>query len=112
MFIALAFAALILVCMWRIYTKAGEKGWASLIPFYNIYVLLRIVDRPGWWLILFFIPVVNFITSIVVYYDLAKAFGKSTGYLLLFLFLPIIGFPLLAFGDATYQTAGKSKTAR
>ena len=110
--IGLAFLVLMLASLWRVFTKAGEKGWASLIPFYNTYVLLRIVGRPGWWLILFFIPLVNLITGIVVYYDLAKAFGKSVGYLLLLLFLPFIGYPMLAFGDAKYRKPGKSAKSK
>lgn len=91
------------VTMWKIFTKAGKPGWAALIPIYNTVVLLNVVGRPVWWILLFFVPVVNIIVGIVVYYDLVKAFGKGVGYLLLLLFLPIIGFPMLAFGDAKYQ---------
>ncbi len=47
--------------MWRIYKKAGQPGWAAVIPFYNIVIWLRIISKPGWWLILLFIPVVNII---------------------------------------------------
>lgn len=49
-----------IIAMWRIFTKAGQPGWAAIIPFYNIYVLMKVVGRPGWWLILFLIPLVNF----------------------------------------------------
>lgn len=97
------FVIIMLATMWRIFTKAGKPGWAAIIPIYNTLVLLEIVGRPWWWIFLFLIPVVNVIVSVVVYYDLVKAFGKGVGYLLLLLFLPIIGFPMLAFGSAKYQ---------
>lgn len=101
--ISLALAVLVIVGLWKIFTKAGEEGWKSIIPFYNIYILLKIVGRPGWWLILYFIPFVNFIIAIIVSIDLAHSFGKGTGYgLLLFFFSPIM-YAVLGFGDATYQ---------
>ncbi|HEU5187833.1 MAG TPA: DUF5684 domain-containing protein [Candidatus Saccharimonadales bacterium] len=95
--------ALSIVAFWRVFEKAGQPGWAALIPFYNMYVLLKIVGRPGWWLILLFIPLVNVIVSLVVALDMAKAFGKSTlfGVVGLWLF-NIIGYLILAFGDAKY----------
>jgi hypothetical protein len=102
------FAVLMIASMWRIFTKAGKPGWASIVPFYDTYILLKIVGRPGWWLLLFFIPVVNLIVSIVVYYDLAKAFGKGIGFLLAELLLPFVAFPMLAFGGAKY-TRPRSK---
>ena len=87
---------------WKIYEKAGEPGWACLVPIYNIFVLLRIVGRPGWWLILFFIPCVNIVIEIIVYIDLARAFGKSSAWVLGMIFLPFVFFPILGFGDAEY----------
>ena len=103
--IGLIFAVLVIAGMWKIFTKAGKPGWASLIPIYNLFVLLKIVGRPGWWLILFLIPFVNVVILILVNMDLAKSFGKSPfvwGFLLLTL-LNAIGYILLGFGSATYQ---------
>jgi uncharacterized protein DUF5684 len=101
---------LMIVSMWRIFTKAGKPGWAAIIPIYDTLVLLQIVGRPWWWILLFlvsFIPfvggIVALIVSIIIYNDLAKSFGKSTGYTVLLVLLPFIGFPMLAFGDAKYQ---------
>lgn len=95
---------ILFVSLWRVYTKANRPGWAAIIPIYNIYVQLKIVGRPGWWLILYFIPIVNFIVQIIVALDTAKVFGKSPAFgifgLLIFSF---IGYPILAFGDAKYQ---------
>jgi hypothetical protein len=104
LFCGLIFAILVIASMWRIFTKAGQPGWAAIIPIYNIYVLLQIVGRPGWWLILYFIPFVNIIVALIVSIDLAKSFGKSAawGVILLFVF-NIIGYLLLGFGDASYN---------
>ena len=61
----LAVIILMIASMWKIFTKAGQPGWASIIPIYNIIVLLKIVNRPVWWIILLLIPIVNFITMII-----------------------------------------------
>jgi hypothetical protein len=104
-FIGLLIAVIIIASMWKIFTKAGEPGWAAIIPIYNTIVLLKIVGRPIWWIILFLIPFVNFIVLILVCIDLARKFGKSTLYGLGLAILGIIFFPLLAFGDAQYNPA-------
>lgn len=85
--------------------QAGQPGWAAIIPIYNIYVLLKVVGRPGWWLLLFFIPFVNLVIAIIVNIDLAKSFGKSVfvwGILLLTIF-SAIGYILLGFDSSTYR---------
>jgi len=91
------------VCMWAIYNKAGEAGWKSIIPVYNLYVLFQIVGKPGWWVIFLFVPFVGTILFIFMNYLLARAFGKGVGYMLGVTFLPFIFLPLLAFGGAQYQ---------
>ncbi len=101
--IYLAVIVLMVASMWKIFDKAGQPGWAALIPIYNIIVLLEIVGRPVWWFILMLIPVVGFIIGILVVVDLAKSFGQSVGFGIGFLFLPFIFAPLLAFGDASYR---------
>jgi len=93
----------IMISNWRLFTKAGEKGWKAIIPVYSTYITLKIIRRPGWWLILFFIPLVNIVLGIVVALDLAKAFGRGVGLAILCILLPIIGYPILAFGKSTYQ---------
>ncbi len=97
-----AIIVLMIVSFWKIFTKAGEKGWKSLIPFYNTWVLLEISGKPGWWLFLFFIPFVNIVIMIMMYNNLSKVFGKGIGYTLGFIFFAPIFFPILAFGSATY----------
>ena len=101
--IGLVFGLFVLVAMWKIYTKAGQPGWAAIIPIYNIYVLLKIIGRPTWWLLLLFVPLVNFFVILIIYIDLAKSFGKSTLFGLGLLFLNIIFIPILGFGSAEYR---------
>ncbi len=91
-----------LYCMWRIFVKAGKPGWAAIIPIYNYLVELEILGRPWWWLLLLFVPVVNIVIGIIIIFDLAKVFGKSTGFGFGLLFLSFIFIPILAFGDARY----------
>lgn len=100
--VQLVFMVFYIVVTWKIFEKAGKPGWACLIPIYNMVVMLEIVDRPLWWIILYFIPFVNIIIYIIVIFDLAKAFGKDIGYGFGLLFLSIIFMPILAFGDAQY----------
>src|SRR5215471_19804782 len=64
-------------CFWKVFTKAGQPGWAAIIPIVNLYFLCKVAGRPGWWVILFFIPIVSLVISIMVWLDTAKAFGKG-----------------------------------
>ena len=103
MLIWLAILVLVIAGMWKVFVKAGQPGWAVLVPIYNLYVLLQIAGRPGWWLILMIIPFINAIVAIVVCIDIAKKFGKSVLYGLGLAFLGAIFFPMLGFSDAQYQ---------
>ena len=100
---SLAFTILMIAACWKIFTKAGQPGWAAIIPIYNWYVLCKIVGRPGWWVILLLIPLVNFIIGIILCIDLAKSFGKGIGFGIGLILLPIIFCPILGFGSAQYQ---------
>jgi uncharacterized protein DUF5684 len=108
----LAFSILILAAWWKIFTKAGQPGWACIIPIYNLYVWCKIVGRPWWWILLMLIPFVNFIILIILFIDLAKSFGKGVGFGIGLLLLSVIFFPILGFGSAQYQgpTAGSPGT--
>lgn len=101
--IYIAFIALIIASLWKVFTKAGEPGWAAIVPIYNLVVMMKIVGRPVWWLLLFFIPCVGIIPAIILNIDLAKSFGKGVGFGLGLSFLGFIFMPILAFGDAQYQ---------
>ena len=99
----LAFLIFMIAAMWKVFEKAGQPGWAAIVPFYNLYIMLKITGRPVWWIILFFIPIVSLIVSIITMVDLAKSFGKGTGFAIGLLLLGFIFFPILGFGDAQYQ---------
>jgi hypothetical protein len=99
----LLIALLVIVAMWKVFTKAGRPGWAAIIPIYNMYVWCKIVGRPGWWVILMLIPLVNIIVGIVVCIDMAKSFGKGAGFGIGIALLGIIFLPILGFGSAQYQ---------
>jgi hypothetical protein len=103
MIVYLAILLLMIISMWKIFTKAGKPGWAAIIPIYNAIVLLEIVDKPLWWIILMFIPIVNFVISIIVTVELAKKFGQSTGFAVGLILLAPIFYPILGFGSAQYQ---------
>ena len=97
-----AIIILIIVSMWKIFEKAGQEGWKSIIPFYNVWVLAEIVGKPGWFGLLMIIPYVGVVIAFYLYYLLAKSFGKDVLFALGLIFLPFIFFPILAFGDAEY----------
>jgi uncharacterized membrane protein YhaH (DUF805 family) len=90
------------IAFWRVFTKAGEAGWKSIIPIYSTYVLLKIVGRPWWWLLLMLIPLVNVIVYIIVMHDLSKSFGHGFGFTLGLIFLSLIFYLILGFGGSQY----------
>jgi hypothetical protein len=100
--IYLAILVLTIVAMWKVFAKAGQPGWAVLIPIYNTIVLLRIVGRPWWWILLMLIPLVNIVITILVVVELAVVFGKGGGFAVGLIFLPFVFYPILGFGSATY----------
>lgn len=109
--LSLVIAVIIIVGGWKMFEKAGQPGWAILIPIYNVYIMLKIAGRPWWWLVLFLIPLVNIVVSIVLSIDIAKSFGQSAafGVILIFL-LGGLGYLLLGFGK-NYHYVGPSALA-
>ena len=86
-----------IICIWKIYKKAGKKGWECIIPIYSNIVLLEIVDLPLWYIVLFFIPFANIYVIFKIYIELAHKFNKSTGFGIGLIFLPVIFLAILAF---------------
>lgn len=106
--ILVPFCLLPIISQWRIFEKAGEPGWAILIPIYNSIVLLKIVGKPWWWLFLFLIPIVNLVFFIWQLNLLSKSFGKDEGFTVGLVLLPFIFLPILGLGNAVYKgPAGK-----
>lgn len=97
---------LYIIAMWKIFNKAGEKGWKSLIPIYNIAVFYKIAGLSPWLLLLYIIPFVNAIAAVIIAIvhpiKLAKAFGKSTGFGILTIFFSTICYLILGLGNAEY----------
>ena len=91
-----------IAALWMVFTKAGEEGWKAIIPIWNLLIILRISGRPWWWILLFIIPLVNIVVGIIVYYDLAKSFDKSTAFAVGLILLGFIFIPILGFGDSRY----------
>ena len=95
-------AVLYIAGMWKVYTKAGKPGWAAIIPIYNLVVLMEVAGRPGWWVLLLLIPVVNIVVLAMVSIDVAASFGKGTGFGIGLWILGFIFYLILGFGDAQY----------
>lgn len=105
MVICLAISVVMLVAMWKLFSKAGEPGWACLVPFYNTYVLFKIAMGNGWLFLLMLVPIVNVVMEIMLLFKLAKAYGKGVGFGFGLLFLSPIFLLILAFGSAEYVGA-------
>lgn len=98
-----------IVSQWKVFTKAGKPGWASIVPVYNMIVMIQIADLSLVYLLLFFVPIANIYALFKIYIGIAHKFGKSTGFGVGLIFLTIIFMPMLAFGDAVYE--GNSNTS-
>jgi len=98
----LAILVVVIAGMWKAFEKAGQPGWACLIPIYNFYVMIKIGGKPGWWLILMLIPVVNIVYYIWTVNMISKSFGKDEGFTVGLILLGIVFWPILGFGDAKY----------
>ena len=109
---ALGIAILFIIALWKVFTKAGQPGWASLIPLYNAYVLLKIAGKPGWWILLLLIPFANIVVLFLVSIGIAKSFGRSAAFgVFLLLLLGGIGYLILGFGSAQYRGLKASGTS-
>jgi hypothetical protein len=100
--IGLAVAILEIVAIWFMFVKAGEPGWAILVPIYNYLVMIKIAGKPWWFILLLLIPFVNIVIVILVLHGIAKNFGKDIGYTFGLIFLGCIFFPILGFGKSQY----------
>ena len=95
--ISAAISVLMLVSMWKVFKKCGKPGWACLIPIYNTYIMCEIAGKEWWYLLLFLIPIANIYAMFVIYDGIAKKLGKSTGFTIGLMLLPVIFWPILAF---------------
>lgn len=97
-----AFVIFIIAAMWKVFEKAGQPGWAAIIPIYNIYIMTKIGGKPGIWTLLCLIPIVNYVFMIWLTNMISKSFGKDEGFTAGMIFLGFIFWPILGFGSAKY----------
>jgi len=105
-FFAVLFAIISVIANWKINTKAGEPGWACLVPIYANVVQFKIVGLNPWLLCLYLIPIINIgaavVFTIMVPFRLAKSFGKDIGWGFGLWLLPFIFYLILGFGKSEY----------
>ena len=101
---------LTIIANWILFKKAGEKGWKSIIPIYNMVVLFRIAGISPWWVLGYLAAIIPGVGGLVVLgisiyamINLAKAFGKGTGFTVGLILLNTIFVMILAFGNSEYQ---------
>jgi hypothetical protein len=92
-----------IVGAWYMFEKAGEPGWAAIIPISNYLIGIKIAGKPWWFILLMLIPLVNIVIYIIILDGLAKNFGKTTAFTLGLFFFRFIFIPILGFGNAKYS---------
>ena len=100
--VSLCISILAIVGLWKMYAKAGEPGWKSIIPIYNTYILFKLVWGNGWKFLLLLVPIVNIVILIMIAWKTGKAYGGGTGISLLCVFFPTIAYLVLGFGNFEY----------
>jgi hypothetical protein len=102
--IVFSFFGLTVLIVWiswfKIFSKSGQSGWKALVPFLNLFVFIKIVGKPPWWLIIYLIIPIGYILSAL---QIAKLFGKNMIFSIGLIIIPIVFFPLLAFGKSELQ---------
>ena len=103
MLVVIGLTILWIASLWVLYRKAGVPGWGAIIPFYNMYLMYKIVWGSGWWFLTMLIPIGGVVILYITYFKLAKCFGKGTGYGVGMIFIPLILTAVLAFGGSRYM---------
>ena len=90
---------------WQLFEKAGYKGFYSIIPYYNLFVLSKIVNcTQWWWYLLLFLPYINFFTMMLMFIDLAKSFGRFKIWeIVCAAVVPFIFFPIVSHQGSKYS---------
>jgi hypothetical protein len=105
--IYLLIVAACLAGLWKAFEKMGRKGWEGIVPFYNFYILMQVMGKEIVWFIMCLIPFVSIIPMI----DVAKAWGKGTGFGVCLALFPYVCWPILGFTDAKFLGASATPTA-
>ena len=98
---------------WKLYVKAGRKAWEAAIPIYNGIVLMQIINRPKWWILLLFIPVINLLMFPIIWIETVRTFGfhKKLDSLLAIVTLGFYVF-YINYATDTKHIAGRSLKPR
>jgi len=109
MVVLLAGYVVVLIGMWKVFTKAGQPGWAVLIPFYNIIVLLRVAGLPWYWVFAVFLPIIPIlgvlaymVLAVMCLHRISTRFGQGVGFTIGLTLLSPIFFLILGFGSSKY----------
>ena len=100
---SLILSLIYIISYWKIFVKANKPGWASIVPIYSNIVMIEIAKLPMWYIALFFVPIANIYAIFKINIEIAKKFGKETGFGIGMTLLAIIFIPLLAFSDNVYE---------
>ena len=109
-FLSLLLGAAGIVACWLLFKKAGKPGWASIVPFYNVYTLFEITWGSGWRFLMLLIPIYNIYFVIKMNIDWAKAINQGVGFGIGLLLLPFIFQLILAFGGEQYRDGSYTNT--
>ncbi|MFC2098336.1 DUF5684 domain-containing protein [Bacteroidota bacterium] len=106
----LAVMVFMIISWWIVLKKAGQPGWAILIPVYNFLVILRVAGKPWWWVFAILLAIIPFVGAILllvvmilVFHGISKNFGKGAGFTVGLVLLSFVFVPILAFGKAEYS---------
>ena len=89
--------------MWKTASKAGQPGILACIPIVQIFIAMLVARKPLWWVLLCFVPIVNFVVAFIVVHEISKRFGRNIGTTLGLIFLPFVFWPILGFGSSEYN---------
>lgn len=119
-FVGIAVYVLYVVGLWKVFKKAGEDGWKALIPFYNTYVLIKIVGLSWWWFLLAVAPtlvglvsgtatlvslgsICQILANVCIAKNLSMKMHKDTATIVLLVLFPVIMYPVLGLGSSTWD---------
>jgi hypothetical protein len=106
----IAIMVFMIVSWWIVFKKAGQPGWAILIPIYNFLIILRVAGKPWWWVFAILLPIIPLvglflllIAMIFIFHGISKNFGQGAGFTVGLVLLSVVFVPILAFGDYKWQ---------
>ena len=87
---------------WMIFSKAGEAGWKVLVPFFNLFVLTKVLNKPVWWIVIYLLPLVGYI---LISIQVSQLFSKKILYAVGLIFIPFVFYPMLGLGKSQISGA-------